>query len=74
MGKITDLLIAHSGIKAMAVIALVVFCMAISVFSVFKLGPNNAIEKEADAIANKELGTNIDFDEIIDDIDELKKK
>ena len=60
--------------KHMALMLGVVLLVVVSMFSVYKLGPDNPVEKEADSIINKELGTNIDFDEIIDDIEELKKK
>ena len=57
----------------MGLMVVVTVLVIASMFSVYKLGPDNAIEKEADALINKELGTNINFDEIIDDIEMLKK-
>ena len=39
-----------------------------------ELGPDNMIEKEADAIINKELGTNANLDTIVDEAVEIFKE
>ena len=58
----------------MGVIVGVCFLAIIAFIATTELGPDNAIEKEADAIINKELGTNANLDAIVDEAVEIFKE
>lgn len=58
----------------MGVIVGVFFLAIIAFIATTELGPDNMIEKEADAIINKELGTNANLDTIVDEAVEIFKE